>query len=344
MYSRKDKSEISELYSVKDDPHEIIAGVMGPNFLKYRKSWEKAVNFKHRLKYPLHIDFEISYRCNYRCRMCVFSLPKEEKERYGNPAKRLTFEVFKKIIDEGVILGLSSVGFNGLNEPLLEKDLIKWIKYARKKQVLDIMFNTNGLLLTDSISEELIRSGLTRIMVSIDAATEKTYRITRPAGDYFKVIKNVENFIKIRNGLKKKLPILRVSFVKMKSNIHELDRFIRMWKDKVDFFSIQSYGNPLLPGERYYEDFDKHHLEKNTRTINFKCPQPWVRLMVRHNGDINPCCGIQGPKLVFGNVYRDNIKDVWNSKKMQFLRSIHEKGEYKKNRVCQLCADSLHVR
>lgn len=38
--------------------------------------------------------------------------------------------------------------------------------------------------------------GLTHIMISLDAATPETYSVIRVGGDYEKVVKNIENFVK----------------------------------------------------------------------------------------------------------------------------------------------------
>ena len=340
-YKRKDSSQISELVSVNKDPHEIIAEVVGPEFMEYRMSWEDAVSFKQRIPYPLHIDFEVSFKCNLKCQMCIMNLPKEELQRYGNYEEKIEFETFKTIIDEGATSGLRSVGFNGINEPLLQTDICEWIEYAKKKGVLDIMFNTNGLLLNEDISRRLIESGLTRIMFSIDAATKETYKEVRGSDSYELVVKNIERFIEIKEEMKNVLPLVRVSFIKMHNNIHEIDKFKEIWRDKVDFFSIQRYGNPLLNNEKFFDDFEKYHVDEEIKDIGFKCPEPWVRLMIRYNGDINPCCGIQGPKLVVGNIHKDKIKDVWDSRQMEILRNIHEQGQFKNNEICRLCAESF---
>jgi radical SAM protein with 4Fe4S-binding SPASM domain len=340
VYTRKDSTQISELISFKRNPHNVIAEVIGDEFVGYRQIWERAVSFKEKVAYPLHIDFEISFMCNLKCQMCVMGLPEEERSRYGGPGKKLKFETFKAIVDEGVPRGLKSVGFNGINEPLLQKDIAKWIEYAKDNGVLDIMFNTNGLLLDEDVSESLIKSGLTRIMISMDAATSQTYKKVRRSGDYNIARRNLEKFIDIKKKLKKVLPMVRVSFIKMSNNVHEQKQFMELWQDKVDFFSIQRYGNPLVKGEKYFNDFEQLHIEKEIEKISFKCPQPWVRLMIRYNGDINPCCGLHGHKLIVGNVYEDNIEDVWRSQKMNILRKIHKHGEYKENEICSLCAAS----
>ena len=46
------------------------------------------------------------------------------------------------------------------------------IEYASKKGFMDISMQTNGLLMTERISERLLDSGLTRLHVSLDAFTK----------------------------------------------------------------------------------------------------------------------------------------------------------------------------
>jgi len=341
-YNRIDATEVSRLYSEKQNPHDIIAAELGRDFNDYREKWEKGVNFECELPFPLHIDFEIGYQCNYRCKMCVMSLPPAQRNLFGDPSKRLSFETFRKIVDEGSKHGLKSIGLNGLNEPLLRDDICDWVRYARNNGIVDVMFNTNGMLLNERNSRDLIEARLTRIMISIDAAKDQTYSEIRQQDSLRQVKANVERFVEIRKSLERRLPIVRVSFVKMKRNLAELDEFIEYWKDKVDFFSIQRFGNPLLKGEPNYEVFDEQHIEEPSSDFKFKCPQPWVRLLVGHNGDVNPCCGIQGPRLVVGNIYKDSIKEIWRNNTMAYLRKIHKAGRYRDFKICHLCCQSLY--
>ena len=48
-----------------------------------------------------------------------------------------------------------------------------------------------------------------------------------------------------------KLPLVGVSFVKMKQNEHELENFINFWKNKVDMISIQTFTPPTRNVEKY---------------------------------------------------------------------------------------------
>ena len=45
------------------------------------------------------------------------------------------FKAFKEIIDEGVEKGLKAIRLNYINEPLIRKDIIDFIIYAKKKGI-----------------------------------------------------------------------------------------------------------------------------------------------------------------------------------------------------------------
>ena len=138
--------------------------------------------------FPIQIDFELNYSCNFTCPMCTWNA--ESTENKGQQTW-FDFEVFKEVIDEGISKGLKSIRLNYINEPLIRRDIIKFIKYARDAGILDIYFSTNGSLLTDDVSRDLIKAGLFRLQVSLDASTKETYEKIRTGGDFDKVIKKV---------------------------------------------------------------------------------------------------------------------------------------------------------
>ena len=127
--------------------------------------------------------------------MCIWSAEKT----VGRGKKTLfSFEACQEIIDEGAKNGLRAIRLNYINEPLIRKDIIKFIEYAKKAGILDIYLSTNGSLLTEKIIRELINSGLTRLQVSIDATTKETFNKIRQGGNFDAVVRNTLNFIKIR--------------------------------------------------------------------------------------------------------------------------------------------------
>lgn len=309
-------------------------------FLEYRKKWQASLNLEE-FDFPLYIMTEQTFSCNYMCPQCIHG-DKEQKEKFQPLENLLPFDLFKKIIDEGSKYGCRSLSLHHINEPLLVPDLPKRIKYAREKGFLDIHLVTNGELLTEKKSRELIESGVTRMMISIDAGRKETFEKLRVGGNFEKVKQNVVNFVKIRNSMGLKLPVVRTSFVLQKDNEGELEEFKKFWENVVDLIQIQSFQLPYSNA-------------KDSRTSNkssipeedFKCDQPFNRIVIRADGTVLPCCSFSAFELPMGNVSdspifninKDKIYDVWNSKKMKELRQIHKEGRFREIDACKKCVE-----
>ncbi|MFC1577314.1 radical SAM/SPASM domain-containing protein [Candidatus Omnitrophota bacterium] len=341
-YRRADSAGTSTLLSKKGDPHDILIGELGEKFKEYRQKWDRSGKCRVVQDFPLHLDIELSFTCNLRCGMCVFSLPMEERKKWGDLSKTLSYKTYRRIIDEGAQHGLCSVDFNVINEPLLQRDLAKFVKYAKKKDIVDIMFNTNALLLTEERSKELIEAGLTRIMFSLDAIRDATYKRIRIGSDFRKVMRNINRFVEIKKRLKKRLPITRVSFLVNKINCAEMNEFIDYWKDRVDFFSIQNFSNPFVGAPCYKECEEMFRIPGSDFDPNFICPQPFQRLLIRNSGNVIPCCSWYGVQNVVGNIHQDTIHDIWNGKKIRAFRKAVNAERRSQPAACRRCRFSLN--
>ena len=128
--------------------------------------------------------------------MCSITVP-EAREKYIND-KHMSWETYQKIILEAEKYECPSLNPQGVNEPLLDQDLENYIKFARDHGFIDIMMNTNATLLSEERSRKMLGSGLTRLRFSLDAATKETYEKIRVGAKYESVIKNIEQFMKIK--------------------------------------------------------------------------------------------------------------------------------------------------
>ena len=207
---------------------------------EYRKNYDLASNL-NLLDYPIQLDFELNASCNLKCPMCPISA---ESPKGKGKSTWFDFEFFKELIDYSVEKGTKAIKLNYINEPLIRNDILKFIEYAEVKGILDIYFSTNGILLKEEISRNLINSGLTRIQISIDAVTQETYNKVRPGGNLKVILENIFNFLEIKKELNKTTPLVRSNFVKTELNEFELDEFIKLWKDKVDMIGVQEFIKP----------------------------------------------------------------------------------------------------
>ena len=117
------------------------------------------------------LRISVTDRCNFRCNYCMppdqFGLNYEFLPR----SEILSFEDITLIVRSMLTLGLKKVRITG-GEPLLRKDICKLISMIRDCDAnLDIALTTNGSLL-GKFAENLAKSGLDRVTVSIDAIDE----------------------------------------------------------------------------------------------------------------------------------------------------------------------------
>ena len=132
-----------------------------------------------------------------------------------------------------------------------------------------------------------------------------------------------------------------VNFCKTKFNEHEEEIFIEKWIDKVDFFVIQDFQPPDL--DTNYTAFlpSKSTLRENIKKSGYNCQQPWQRVLVRSNGEVTPCCAFFSAELSLGNMKDHNLHELWNSKEMHELRSMHKLGNYGDNPWCKKCVNHM---
>lgn len=330
-YSHAEPTEQVRLIAYKD-LDAVFRRHFGDAYDDYRKAWYAAQDGVIIPKFPLSLDFETNNFCNLKCRMCLFSTDLHPDS--GGKHGFLKMPLFKKLVDEGREYGLPAMTFGFESESLLNPDLAQMIGYARKNGVMDIRVGTNGMLLDDDAARRLIDSGLTRLEVSVDAASPATYNHIRQGGNYYRLLKNIFRFLELREKAGTEFPLLRVSFLKLDENRRELPDFINFWRYVADYFSIQN----LLD----YEIMEKEHEEREESVAredkDFRCAKINQRMYVRYNGQALPCGYVFGwDTLALGDLNTMSAFDAWNSSKFQELRSIHMQHRYMDNADCYRC-------
>ena len=335
-YRYEERDKYVQLLST-EDYHNRIAEVKGEAFLEYRRKWDCSGQFEEVGPAPLHLDFQVTAACNLRCVMCPFGKPRASRPKRFDAVKgHFPFGLYKKIIDEGVALGVRALDLSFYSEPLLHENLLDFIHYAFDAGIIDIMMSTNGHLLNPDITDRLLDSGLTRLLVSVDAVTEETYNNLRLGGNFQKLTRELEYLLNKKEENGNILPIVRLSFLKTRLNEHELEAFVEYWRSGVDYLSIQELNR--------FEGLDDLLVaESRTKNLDFRCHQPWHRLAVRPNGEVLPCCTAWGLKLIMGNMNTQTLSEIWTSEKMVRLRQLHKKGRYYDNPVCKQCAKATLV-
>ena len=302
-------------------------------YQNYRKDWRDTA-LKHKItNFPLHLDIEVTSYCNLACPMC----PRTHRVEMGNWENRMMkLDKFKSIIDEGAEKGLKAINLNNFGESLYNKNIIEMINYASKKGVLDIMMHTNGTKMDHKMAEGLVESGLTRIIFSMDSISKEIYEKIRIGATFEETVNNVKLFYETREKLKSKLPVIRISMVRMKENDHEVKNFSSFWGKYADEISYTDYRNQ--------DGLDKvdRYVKTKKENKSYACPALWQRMTINATGEVTACCRDAGKRLTLGKLSeKNNLKSIWDGQVLKDSRALHEKKQAYKIDACNGCD---HIR
>ncbi len=121
-----------------------------------------------------------------------------------------------------------TISLHGIGEPLLGKKLFTILDNINTDTTF-VQFNSNGLLLTEEVSRNLIKKGLKLIDFSIDAASPETYKKIR-RNDFNFVVNNIKRLNEIKKELGVKHPEIKMNMTLMKENLPEMVSFIELAK------------------------------------------------------------------------------------------------------------------
>lgn len=180
---------------------------------------------------PTHlakIYIEPTNRCNLQCVTCI-------RNSWDEPLGEMSTETYGRIVD-----GLRSLPtppdilFGGLGEPLSHPDIVEMVRQA-KAVGSSVELITNGMLLDEPMSLELVKAGLDTLWVSLDGATPESYKDVRLGAALPQVLANLADFRHARwtkhYGVALDIfhkPQLGIIFVAMKRNISDLPAVFRM--------------------------------------------------------------------------------------------------------------------
>ena len=323
---KEEQRDILRRYAITDW-RKIYTKKYGEKFLEYRRLWELANKAEILPPYPLEISFEISDKCNYRCSFCPRNseFKRELDFDLGKKDVSLPFSTYKAVIDNGKENNLFSVSFSTGAEALIEKDLPRFISYARENDIIDIRVTTNGFQLNDKNIHNIVDGGVTFIGISIDAFKPETYKMLRKH-QLNRIVNNVTRLVDYKKEKGSQFPIIRVSFVKTKENIGEMQDFLHFWRDKVDIIDFQDLYT--------YEYCTQEDAKRN----NFFCAQPWQRANVWADGKVTLCCSWTAQKEEVGNIADNTIDEIWNSARAKDFRDSLAGKNYKQ--ACLWCVAS----
>lgn len=300
------------------------------SYRQYRSKWVDIPRKFEVLDFPIHVSIDTNALCNLRCPMCYKTINLNLPSRHS---EGISFDIYRKIIDECSENGLMALRLNKKNEPLLTKNLPEYVYYAKGKGVIDVMINTNATLLTEEKGKLLIEAGLDKLNLSIDSHVKEDYEAIRVGAKFKDVYEKVKNFFCLRQKMNSVTPFIRIGRVTKSSEIPLLEDFTEYWAPFCDEITFSYCADFSASGQWF--DQQKIRKEEVLKKVGL-CPQPWQRLEIDYGGEVYPCCNEQDD-LIIGNIFHQSIKAIWKSEKANRLREMIRKADVFSKKECKDC-------
>ena len=286
---------------------------------------------------PTAILYSPVTQCNLNCIHCISRHTRKKLSKISGAVKEKMLDMSRK----GTLSFISS-DYSG--------DIL-WADH-RFGGELDFLFSlnvpfhidTNGVYLTQTIIDRLVKSRLHSINISLDAATDENYqRVRKGAPSLAEVWKNIAALVSASANSNARFSI-SVSFTLMNSTLHEWEDFLRaaasvgvfvVYARHLEVYTQDMRQESLWNDKQRYNEArlsalavaSKIGIELHTpepfkdsppRTGHRGCNEPWKSAVILGNGDVAACCV---PGNTMGNLKEQSLEEIWNGPKYQKLRA-----------------------
>lgn len=204
-------------------------------------------------------------------------------------------------------------------EPMLNKDIFKMIEYASTFTRTNI--STNGNSINDIKASQLITSGVSTIIVSIDGVTQEVYEQYRIKGSVAIALDALRQLQHYNCRLDQPVQIIP-QFIVMKHNEHEMDKFADVCSRlgltpsfKAPYFRTNKYKATNGYRRQRYSNIT------TLRNAMSKCESiKNGTFNILLDGSVVACCHDYDKFTCFGNIYKESVMEIWHKASFKMFR------------------------
>ncbi len=269
------------------------------------------------------IRMEASTLCQLKCPVCIQN--NGETNILGKGYMK--FRDFKKFIKENPYI--KKIELSSYGEMFLNPELKHIIKYADRKKInLQVDNGVNLNTVSKEMLECLVKYKFKLIRVSIDGASQETYRIYRIGGDFNRVIENIKTINFFKNKYNSPFPELIWQFVIFGHNEHELNEASDLARSLnmhfIPKFNWDATYSPIRNKEfvKRIMGFTsrKEHDVKTDKLYMNACIQFWTMPQINWDGRLLGCC--VNHWVDFGNVFETGFKNCLQSERYTYAKKM----------------------
>lgn len=282
----------------------------------------------------IQLQIETTSVCGAHCVFCIYPAVSADLARKG-VRRNMDLGLYERILDEAsTIPEISQVCLTGLGDPLLDRHLEHRVRYARErlpKTFIDIY--TQGTWLTPARFDDLKSAGISCVSISLNGVTKEQRKLQMGLDDFDKVCENIEYAISHANGRVPPVMILvKAVFSSDVFTQDDVNEFYRRWghRDAGGFGSLVVEGN--WAGDNRLVADGRRPFKPNEA-----CHRALGQIYVTAEGKVTPCCFMPVPTVVFGDLTKQTIREVYSSPEYLKFREAHFADQADKYEFCKNC-------
>lgn len=269
------------------------------------------------------LTIELTNICNAKCQFCAYRYQKREKNTISD-------ELFKYAVRQFAGIGGGTLNLTPIvGDPLVDKNLISKIKYARKmKEIEHIFFFTNLIGLSNFDINNFLLSGIDKINVSVCIGSREMYTRVYGVDKYHSVMQNLDSLLKENRRLGDRVKIeVHVKGEKPFSQIRSSPEYQHI---------SQCYGKDIAHIDETFDNWtgiiSEDDLPKGCtfRAVNDRsepCMELYNGIIVFTNGNVGICWRRDvEAQLVIGNIQKSSLENIWKGKALRQIRNNWLKG------------------
>ena len=285
---------------------------------------------------PAFVSIEPTNICNLRCPECPTG---NQTSTVGKG--KITVELCQNLMPQiEKTVFFANLYFQG--EPFVNEQMISIIKTASNARILTSI-STNAHFITEKIADEIVKSGLTKLIISLDGYDQKSYETYRRNGTFQKVLDGMKAIQQAKIQNKSHLPLVELQCLLFKHTENHKNEIRQIGKefgaDIIQFKTAQFYDEQnieMLPSQknsRYTQENGKLTIKNKLKN---KCWKMWSSCIIAWNGNVLPCCFDKNHTFSYGNIQEKSLAEIWFSKPYtNFRKLVHtERGKIS---MCQNC-------
>ncbi|MGC1389865.1 MAG: radical SAM/SPASM domain-containing protein [Bacteroidales bacterium] len=287
---------------------------------------------------PVSISTELTNNCNLNCPQCYSG-----SGIMGRKRGFMDIKLFEKVMKElNPYLYNVNLFFQG--EPMLHPFFFSFVDNCL---IPHSVVSTNGHFLSVKSSEQIVRTRLNKLIISLDGMDQETYSTYRINGNVSSVIDGLNNVTRAKKRYKSSLKI-EVQFLVNRFNEHQLPLVRQLAKRVHASLSLKSMqiidekeSASWMPSEtrfRRYRIRDGEYAIKSD--LPDKCARLWFNPVITWDGKVVPCCFDKDAEYVMGDLNQDTFFEIWNGPKYRIFRKSILSGR-RMIEMCRNCTSGL---